>query len=142
MKKVAATEMAAAADGIAEGKEVTEAAAATDASAAASESTAEAKEKTEAAATTQVSDQKKVEDKDEEILALIQERRTINKDEGKRIREVSKKIKKCIRVQRGMQEKTKFRRFWKNSKEQGTSPMSYRQSREFSSRESRKRKAR
>ena len=64
---------------------------------------------------TEVSGAKKAEDKDEEILALIQERMTIKKDEKERIREVSKKIKKCIREKRGMQVKTKFRRFWKNS---------------------------
>ena len=69
-----------AADGTAEAKEETEAAASTEASgaktkaaatevAAAAEGAAEAIEKTEAAATTEVSGANKAEDKDEEILA-------------------------------------------------------------------------
>ena len=37
---------------------------------------------------------------DEEILALIRERRGTNKEHRKHIREVSKKIKKCIRDRR------------------------------------------
>ena len=67
------------------------------ASEAAAVESAEAKQKTEAAAATGTSEAKEAKDKDEEILALIQERKTIMKDERERIREVSKKIKKCIR---------------------------------------------
>ena len=84
--------------------------------AAAADGTAEAKEKTESATTTVVSGAKEAKDKDEEILALIQGRRTIKKDEKERIREVSKKIKNASEKKREMQCKTKFRRFWKNSK--------------------------
>ena len=52
----------------------------------------------EAAATDEAaSGKKEAVDKDEEILAFIHERKTIKKDEKERIREVSKKIKKCIR---------------------------------------------
>ena len=65
--------------------------------AAAAVESAEAKQKTEAAAATGTSEAKEAKDKDEEILALIQERRTIKKDERERIREVSRKTKKCIR---------------------------------------------
>ena len=43
------------------------------------------------------SSKREARDKDEEILVLIHERRTTKKDEKERFREVSKKIKKCIR---------------------------------------------
>ena len=84
---------------VAENKKVKEPEAANVAAseAAAAVESAEAKQKTEAAAATGTSEAKEAKDKDEEILALIQERRTIKKDERERIREVSKKIKKCIR---------------------------------------------
>ena len=72
--KKEASEMAAAADGEAITRKGTEAAAAADAP---------------------ESEGTKV--KDEEILALIHERMTRKKDEKDRIREVSKKIKKCIK---------------------------------------------
>ena len=52
---------------------------------------------TEAAAAADAQEAEGTKDKDEEILALIPERKTIKKDEKDRICEVNKKIKKCIR---------------------------------------------
>ena len=84
---------------VAENKKVKEAEAANSAAseAAAAVESAEAKQKTETAAATGTSEAKEAKDKDEEILALIQERRKIMKDERERISEVSKKSKKCKR---------------------------------------------
>ena len=47
-------------------------------------------------------------DKDKEIRALVQERKTIAKHEKERIREISKKIKKCIRDNKRMKRQEKF----------------------------------
>ena len=84
---------------VAGNKKVKEPAAAnaTASEAAAAVESAEAKQKTEAAAATGTSEAKEAKDKDEEILALIQERKTIMKYQRERIREVSTKSKKCIR---------------------------------------------
>ena len=62
-------------------------------------------------------------EKDKEILALIQERKTIAKHEKERIREVSKKIKKCIRENKRRKRQEKIQKIWKKSKEQRTSPV-------------------
>ena len=48
---------------------------------------------------------------DEEILALIRERRGTNKEDRKHIREVSKKIKKCIRDKKRAERQRK--NYWK-----------------------------
>ena len=64
-------------------------------------------------------------EKDERIRALVQERKTISKHEKDRIREISKKIKKCIRDNKRMK-RQKHRRFWKKLKLQETSPVSNR----------------
>ena len=68
---------------VAENKKVKEPEAANVAAseAAAAVESAEPKQKTEAAVATGTSEAKEAKDKDEEILALIQERRTIKKDE-------------------------------------------------------------
>ena len=47
----------------------------------------------------------KAQDEDEEILALIQERKVTEKHDKERIREISTKIKKCIREKKGRQGK-------------------------------------
>ena len=57
-------------------------------------------------------------------LALIQERKSIAKLKREQISEISKKIKNCIRDNKRMKRQEKFRRSWKKSKEQGTSPVS------------------
>ena len=64
---------------------------------AAADGDASAKKGVEATEATVASEAEEIQDNDEEILALIHERRTIKKDEKERIREVSKKIIKCIR---------------------------------------------
>ena len=83
-------------------------------------STAPAAEETEA------SEAQETKEKDKEILALIQDRKTIAKNEKERIREISKKIKNCIREKKEGQHKKKSIISWKRSKEQGTSPVSNR----------------
>ena len=66
-------------------------------------------------------------EKEEEIRALIQERKTTAKHEKERIRDISKKIKKnASEKTKGRQDKKKFKRSWKKSKEQATSPVSSR----------------
>ena len=100
---------------VAENKKVKEAEAANAAASegAAAVESAEAKQKTEAAAATGILKAKEAKDKDEKILALIQERRTIMKDERERIRQVSKKSKKCIREKkRGLQGKKKIQKIF------------------------------
>ena len=52
-------------------------------------------------------------EKDERIRALVQERKTIEKDKKDRIREMSKEIKKCIRDNKRCERKEKSKKFWK-----------------------------
>ena len=79
------------------------------------------KNNVEAAEASDASEAHETEGKDKEILALIQERKTTAKHEKERIREISKKIKKCIREKKGRQYKKKSRRSLRNSKKLGTS---------------------
>ena len=51
----------------------------------------------EAAEATEATEAQETQGKDKEIMALIQERKTTAKHEKERIREISQKIKKCIR---------------------------------------------
>ena len=55
------------------------------------------KHNAEAAGASEASEVQETEGKDKEIPALIQQRKTTAKHEKERIREISKKIKKCIR---------------------------------------------
>ena len=102
--------------------------------AAADDETKKVEKEAEAAKATAETSTKEDEDKDKEVLAFIHERRTIQKEEKERIREASKKIKKCIREKRGRQDQ---KTSWKNSKERRTHRMSNQQKNEFSSRRSR-----
>ena len=75
--------------------------AATAALTAAADGDAITKNNAEAAEATVASEAQETKDKDEEILALIQERKMTEKHDKERIREISKKkIKKCIREKR------------------------------------------
>ena len=67
----------------------------------------------EAAEATEASEAQETKDKDKEILALLQERKMTAKHEKERIREISKKIKKCIK------EKKKKDKTRKNSDDPG-----------------------
>ena len=83
--------------------------------AAATDEAKEAKKDTEEAVAAATSGKKEAKHKDEEILALIHERRTIEKYEKEGIREVSKKIKTCIREKkRTARQEKKIKRSWKN----------------------------
>ena len=81
----------------AEARAAAQTAAAAAASTAAADGEAITKNNAEAAEATEASEARETKDKDEEILVLIQERKTTAKHEKERIREISKKIKKCIR---------------------------------------------
>ena len=103
-----------------------------DANAAAAAATAAAH--TEAAAGTE----DKKEDEEKEILALIRERKTTKKEDKERIREVSTKIKKCIRDKKRSERQQKIQKtILKNSKGQNTLRTSNQQRGEFSFRRSR-----
>ena len=84
------------------------------AAAASKDQAATAAAHTEAAAGTE--DRK--EEEDEELLALIRERKTIKKEDKERIREVSKKIKKCIRDTKRSERLGKSQEILKSSKGQ------------------------
>ena len=58
------------------------------------------------------------EEEDEELLALIRERKAIKKEDKERIREVSKKIKKCIRDKKRSERLGKSKKILKSSKGQ------------------------
>ena len=98
--------------------------AATAALQAATDGDAITKNNAEAAEATEASEAQETRDKDQEILALIQERKMTEKHEKERIREISKQIKKCIREKERTTRQEKYRRSWKNPKEQRTSPIS------------------
>ena len=72
---------------------------------------AEATEASEAA-----SEAQGTEGEDKEILAFIQERKTTAKHEKERNREISKKIKKCIREKKGKKRQGKIRKILENFK--------------------------
>ena len=112
------------------------------ASTGAADSEAIAKNNSEAAEATVASQAQETKGKDNEILALIQERKTIAKHEKERIREISQKIKNVSETTRGGQDRNKFRRSWKISREQGTSPVSSRWRNESSSPKSKTEQAR
>ena len=68
---------------------------------------------------TVASEAQEMNEKDTVIRALVQERKTIAEHEKERIREISKKIKKCIRDIKRMK-RQKFKKSWRKSKVQGT----------------------
>ena len=82
------------------------------------------KRKNQAAALegTAASEVQEINEKDERIRALVQERKTTAKHEKDRIREISKEIKKCIRENKRKERQEKFKRSWKKSRVQRTYP--------------------
>ena len=61
---------------------------------------------------------------EDKILALIQEGNQPRRMRKKKIREISKKIKKCLRDNKRSKRKEKIKRSWKKSKVQRTFPVS------------------
>ena len=100
-----------------EGWTATEASAA---SAAAADGRSITKRQAAALEGTAASEAQEMNEKDEKIRALVQERKTTAKHEKDRIREISKEINKMH--QNNKREKT--RRSWKKSKVQRTFPVS------------------
>ena len=65
----------------------------------------------------QYDENEQLDEKDEEIKALIKERRKINKKGKDQMKNVSKKIKKCIRDNKWQEFRKGYSEYWKNSRE-------------------------
>ena len=82
-------------------------------------SAAAAKEKiknTGDALKSQSSTSEKIEDGDDDIRTLIEERRNIKKVNKQQLKKASKKIEKCMRDKKDQKDKKRFSGSWKNSK--------------------------